>query len=113
MYLKNVQNSNCHFSVLQDYTKAVQTLLDYDESSRKRIPDHSDGSPDVNLPSVFNFYVFLRSHPLVIRQKLLQEENLGISLNIDCETCNVTFIVVRKCICLNIFKIQFETNNGI
>ena len=51
--------------LLQDYSVALETLLRSNHPGDGEAEGHSDKSPD---PTIFNFYFFLRSHPLLIRR---------------------------------------------
>ncbi|XP_053667929.1 dmX-like protein 2 [Anopheles marshallii] len=65
--------------ILKDYTGSLSTLLDSqigsmhplfdDESAALGNVSHHDASHSTN-PNVFNFYVYLRTHPLLIRQHI-------------------------------------------
>ncbi|XP_053676697.1 dmX-like protein 1 [Anopheles nili] len=65
--------------ILKDYTGSLSTLLDSqigsmhplfdDESAALGSGSHHDTSHSTN-PNVFNFYVYLRTHPLLIRQHI-------------------------------------------
>ncbi|KAI1301706.1 DmX-like protein 2 [Halotydeus destructor] len=76
----NQQNSKAHpdpflrsmaYWTLQEYSLSLTTLLDkdvgYDHSARDSKKDKSWVSPNV-----FNFYLFLRTHPLIIRRHCAQ-----------------------------------------
>ncbi|KAK0411859.1 hypothetical protein QR680_005883 [Steinernema hermaphroditum] len=54
------------FWLLKDYARAASTLLE--EASKDRFK--SSDLNDCALSDIFNFYTFLRRHPLVVRQKL-------------------------------------------
>ncbi|TKR87267.1 hypothetical protein L596_011689 [Steinernema carpocapsae] len=54
------------FWLLKDYTRAASTLLE--EASKDRF--ESSDLNDCSLSDIFNFYTYLRKHPLVVRQKL-------------------------------------------
>ncbi|KAM9368029.1 dmX-like protein 1 [Phaethornis superciliosus] len=47
--------------ILEDYSKALDTLI------KHSVQDEGDGSSSCN-PAVFNFYNFLRTHPLLLRR---------------------------------------------
>lgn len=53
---------------LKEYSQAASTLLE--EGSK----DHFECPADCSLSDIFNFYIFLRNHPLVMRQKLADVE---------------------------------------
>ncbi|XP_035898477.1 dmX-like protein 2 isoform X2 [Anopheles stephensi] len=65
--------------ILKDYTGSLSTLLDSqigsmhplfdDESAALGHASHHDAGHSTN-PNVFNFYVYLRTHPLLIRQHI-------------------------------------------
>uniref|UniRef100_A0A182VT50 RAVE complex protein Rav1 C-terminal domain-containing protein n=1 Tax=Anopheles minimus TaxID=112268 RepID=A0A182VT50_9DIPT len=65
--------------ILKDYTGSLSTLLDSqigsmhplfdDESAALGNASHHDAGHSTN-PNVFNFYVYLRTHPLLIRQHI-------------------------------------------
>uniref|UniRef100_A0A9J2PHZ4 RAVE complex protein Rav1 C-terminal domain-containing protein n=1 Tax=Ascaris lumbricoides TaxID=6252 RepID=A0A9J2PHZ4_ASCLU len=50
---------------LKEYSRAAATLVE--EGGRKRFVE---SSTDCSLSDIFNFYSFLRNHPLVVRQRL-------------------------------------------
>ena len=52
--------------VLKDYTRAAHTLVEEAASGRM---EH-EKQETFTLANIFNFYTFLRRHPLVIRQRL-------------------------------------------
>ncbi|CAJ0582912.1 unnamed protein product, partial [Mesorhabditis spiculigera] len=55
--------------LLRDYAKAAHTLVE--EASSDRLDSNSDGRHEqFTLSNIFNFYTYLRLHPLVVRQKL-------------------------------------------
>ncbi|VDN05634.1 unnamed protein product [Thelazia callipaeda] len=56
---------------LKEYVRAANTLVD--EAGRV----HLDASTEYSLSDIFNFYSFIRTHPLVIRQRLV---NTGIQI---------------------------------
>ncbi len=60
--------------LLQDYPASLETFLQYPESSNKQqksrilaTADDEENSHVLN-PAIFNFYYFLRSHPVLIRR---------------------------------------------
>lgn len=61
--------------ILKDYSGSLSTLLDSNIGSMHPLFDdenastNADGSHATN-PNVFNFYVYLRTHPLLIRQHI-------------------------------------------
>ncbi|RWS14486.1 dmX-like protein 2, partial [Dinothrombium tinctorium] len=61
--------------ILQDYTAALTTLLETDigySHNSRRMNEDADKSESNIHPSVFNFYLYLRTHPLVVRRQLAQ-----------------------------------------
>lgn len=64
------------FWLLGQYTDSLSTLLE-------RRGDRGELSLSQNIasPSVFNFYIYLRNHPLIIRQQLALSANGNICLN--------------------------------
>nr|XP_039251703.1 dmX-like protein 1 isoform X3 [Styela clava] len=53
---------------LGSYDESLKTLLD----NRRRCSDETDLS-HVNITDIFNFYNFLRTHPLIMRQKKIDQ----------------------------------------
>ena len=49
---------------LKEYSRAAATLLQ--EGSKS----HFEKSTDCSLSDIFNFYTYLRNHPLVVRHRL-------------------------------------------
>lgn len=58
------------FWMLKDYSGALGTLLETQAGSNYKHREESDEEPYVTTPSVFNFYNYLRTHPLLVRQQL-------------------------------------------
>ncbi|KAG5673298.1 hypothetical protein PVAND_003358 [Polypedilum vanderplanki] len=66
--------------ILKDYSGSLSTLLQngvgilhkaYDDEDPLLNPDHGTNSNSTTAnPNVFNFYVYLRTHPLIIRQHI-------------------------------------------
>lgn len=54
--------------LLKDYNGALKTLLNV--SGRSLLDDADDFETNNGTQSVFNFYNFLRTHPLLVRQRL-------------------------------------------
>ncbi|VDK43174.1 unnamed protein product [Anisakis simplex] len=52
---------------LKEYSRAAATLVE--EGAKKRFEEQSSAT-DCSLSDIFNFYSFLRNHPLVVRQRL-------------------------------------------
>lgn len=59
--------------MLGDYNSALNTLLEIDigHNHAKYNPNESDKEININ-PSVFNFYLYLRNQPLIVRRQLAQ-----------------------------------------
>lgn len=53
------------FWLLAQYTDSLSTLLE-----RRGDKGELSRSQSIASPSVFNFYIYLRNHPLIIRQQL-------------------------------------------
>lgn len=53
------------FWLLAQYTDSLSTLLE-----RRGDKGELSRSQNIASPSVFNFYIYLRNHPLIIRQQL-------------------------------------------
>jgi hypothetical protein len=60
--------------MLQDYNTALTTLLEVDiGSSHPKYCNSDDESSDFGInPSVFNFYLYLRTQPLIVRRQFAQ-----------------------------------------
>ncbi|XP_039522136.1 dmX-like protein 1 isoform X1 [Pimephales promelas] len=63
------------FWVLDDYSRALDTLLEQPNEG-------AAGSSPCN-PEVFNFYTFLRSHPLLLRRHFGSSEKPGVCLPVE------------------------------
>lgn len=66
---------------LKEYVRAANTFVD--EAGHVQL----NSSMEYSLSDIFNFYSFIRIHPLVIRQRLA---NAGIQVEIctNCDVCN-------------------------
>lgn len=90
--------------MLQDYNGALKTLLltDIGLSHPKSASDDikSSGDDTTANPSVFNFYLYLRTHPLVVRRHFAQitEESRKSAKNINKkhETSNLKLTIQGK-----------------
>lgn len=67
--------------MIKDYTQALETLvskstngvkLETENNKPKKHDVDQSGNPDV-----FNFYNYLRTHPLVLRRQMLNQDNVG------------------------------------
>nr|KAG5690690.1 hypothetical protein BaRGS_013476 [Batillaria attramentaria] len=56
--------------MLKDYQAALQTLLEDNLGQRKSSDDSSDPDAHSTKPNIFNFYNYLRTHPLLLRLRL-------------------------------------------
>lgn len=54
--------------MLKDHDGALQTLLQTGVGAGRMLEEQDEGEKYFTSPSVFNFYNFLRAHPLIIRQ---------------------------------------------
>lgn len=54
--------------MLKDHEGALQTLLQTGVGAGHMLEEQDDGEKYFSSPSVFNFYNYLRAHPLIIRQ---------------------------------------------
>ena len=63
--------------LLQDYSTALETLLVAHEKSQSFADAKKAGEECPPDPSIFNFYIFLRSHPLLIRRNQLDYRSRG------------------------------------
>ncbi|RWS31393.1 dmX-like protein 2 [Leptotrombidium deliense] len=72
--------------ILLDYTQALTTLLEIDIGHNHHRHSNEEGDKTEFIhPSVFNFYLYLRTHPLVVRRQLAQtvQEKRGKELLCD------------------------------
>ena len=59
--------------MLQDYTSALNTLLETDIGHNHAKYDSNQMDKEINInPGVFNFYLYLRNQPLIVRRQLAQ-----------------------------------------
>ena len=56
--------------ILKDYSSALETLLDTDQLAARRTSPDSADCYATGPTSVFNFYNYLRTHPLIVRQHI-------------------------------------------
>ncbi|KAG7489192.1 dmX 1 isoform X1 [Solea senegalensis] len=74
--------------VLEDYSKALDTLLEHGTNR------NSSGTPEskceagssfvsTSNPEVFNFYIYLRTHPLLLRRHFCSSDNAKVSLTAE------------------------------
>ncbi|XP_069563830.1 dmX-like protein 1 isoform X1 [Brachyistius frenatus] len=74
--------------VLEDYSKALDTLLEQpaNRTSSGSTGNKSDtGSPSVSAcnPEVFNFYTYLRTHPLLLRRHFGSSDKAKVGLTAE------------------------------
>ncbi|XP_069136751.1 dmX-like protein 2 [Argopecten irradians] len=55
---------------LKDYRGSLNTLLHSNDSRHHKVMDSVELEGHNAMPSVFNFYNFLRTHPLLVRQRI-------------------------------------------
>ncbi|XP_033750320.1 dmX-like protein 2 [Pecten maximus] len=55
---------------LKDYRGSLNTLLHSNDSHHHKVMDSVELEGHNAMPSVFNFYNFLRTHPLLVRQRI-------------------------------------------
>lgn len=61
------------FWMLQEYSAALNTLLETDIGHSHAKYNPNDTDKEINIsPSVFNFYLYLRNQPLIVRRQLAQ-----------------------------------------
>ncbi|XP_036382466.1 dmX-like protein 1 isoform X2 [Megalops cyprinoides] len=73
--------------ILEDYSRALDTLLEQPSAS----PDsagHSQGAADTSpcQPEVFNFYTYLRTHPLLLRRHFGSSERASAKVGLTPES---------------------------
>ena len=56
--------------LFRDYRGSLKTLLHTSERVKRKVEDHSELEGHNTMPSVFNFYNYLRTHPLLIRERM-------------------------------------------
>ncbi|KAK3098460.1 hypothetical protein FSP39_019692 [Pinctada imbricata] len=56
--------------LFKDYRGSLKTLLHTSEKRKRKVEDHNELEGHNTLPSVFNFYNYLRTHPLLIRERI-------------------------------------------
>ncbi|KAM9392555.1 dmX-like protein 1 isoform 2-T2 [Pholidichthys leucotaenia] len=74
--------------VLEDYSKALDTLLEKPANSASpgtTESKHGAGSPPVSTcnPEVFNFYTYLRTHPLLLRRHFGSSDKAKVGLTAE------------------------------
>ncbi|KAJ3593834.1 hypothetical protein NHX12_006168 [Muraenolepis orangiensis] len=79
------------FWILKDYTRALDTLLE-------RIPKEEEDNQDVMVkscnPVVFSFYIYLRTHPLIIRRHFGSPE--GVAAAVEKSSVDEINLIERK-----------------
>ncbi|XP_047448756.1 dmX-like protein 1 [Mugil cephalus] len=72
--------------VLEDYSKALDTLLEQSTNSSRSTESKADaGSSFVSTcnPEVFNFYIYLRTHPLLLRRHFGSSDKAKVGLTAE------------------------------
>lgn len=59
---------------VKDYKQALNTLYDVEKGDLTTYSTSESSSTTTNISQVFNFYTFLKNHPLLIRQQLVDNE---------------------------------------
>lgn len=54
----------------KEYRKSLKTLLLSNSTKTQLSPDNQEGEVQSAMPNVFNFYNYLRTHPLILRHKI-------------------------------------------
>ena len=66
---------------IKDYKQALNTLYEIDfanifeKSTQHNVSEAPDAAVDTSISQVFNFYTFLKNHPLVLRHLLIEGNN--------------------------------------
>uniref|UniRef100_A0A3Q1EFY6 Dmx like 1 n=1 Tax=Acanthochromis polyacanthus TaxID=80966 RepID=A0A3Q1EFY6_9TELE len=73
--------------VLEDYSRALDALLEQPSNSSRSRPTESkcDSGPFVSTcnPEVFNFYIYLRTHPLLLRRHFGSSDKAKVGLTAE------------------------------
>uniref|UniRef100_A0A8C7D6C8 Dmx like 1 n=1 Tax=Oncorhynchus kisutch TaxID=8019 RepID=A0A8C7D6C8_ONCKI len=78
--------------VLEDYSRALDTLLEQPVVVRERCTS----STSLCSPEVFNFYTYLRTHPLLLRRHFGSSEKTRVGLTAEGRMANSISLVERR-----------------
>uniref|UniRef100_A0A674B9I6 Dmx like 1 n=1 Tax=Salmo trutta TaxID=8032 RepID=A0A674B9I6_SALTR len=83
--------------VLEDYSRALDTLLEQPAAPNLASPTQA-GTSSTSLcsPEVFNFYTYLRTHPLLLRRHFGSSEKTRVGLTAEGRMANSISLVERR-----------------
>ncbi|XP_060787870.1 dmX-like protein 1 isoform X2 [Neoarius graeffei] len=81
--------------VLDDYSRALDTLL---EQPDPNVDALHQGTTDLSPcnPEVFNFYTYLRTHPLLLRRHFGSSDKAKVGLTGQCSTADSISLIERR-----------------
>ncbi|XP_076859615.1 dmX-like protein 1 isoform X2 [Brachyhypopomus gauderio] len=81
--------------VLDDYSRALDTLL---EEPKQNFNASHQGSPTMSPcnPAVFNFYTYLRTHPLLLRRHFVSSDKAKMGLTAESRMADSISLVERR-----------------
>ncbi|XP_055367594.1 dmX-like protein 1 isoform X2 [Betta splendens] len=85
--------------VLEDYSRALDTLLEQPKNMTSSSPtEQSTASSFVSRsnPEVFNFYIYLRTHPLLLRRHFSSSEKAKVGLTTECRRASSISLEERR-----------------
>ncbi|XP_056151109.1 dmX-like protein 1 [Lampris incognitus] len=81
--------------VLEDYSRALDTLLEQPSNSAGTGSSGSSSLSPCN-PEVFNFYIYLRTHPLLLRRHFSSSDKAKVGLTAECRRADSISLVERR-----------------
>ncbi|KAM4616891.1 dmX-like protein 1 [Polymixia lowei] len=87
--------------VLEDYSRALDTLLEQPANttgsgSAGSTSDTGPSSMSPCNPEVFNFYTYLRTHPLLLRRHFASSDKAKVGLTAECRRADSISLVERR-----------------
>ncbi|XP_026199010.1 dmX-like protein 1 isoform X2 [Anabas testudineus] len=81
--------------VLEDYSRALDTLLEQPSNSENKCDTGSSSVSTCN-PEVFNFYIYLRTHPLLLRRHFSSSDKAKVGLTAECRRADSISLEERR-----------------
>ncbi|XP_075875590.1 dmX-like protein 1 isoform X2 [Nelusetta ayraudi] len=69
--------------VLEDYSGALDTLLEQPVKNTRSVSTEASSAVSTCNPEVFNFYTYLRTHPLLLRRHLASSDKARVGLTAE------------------------------
>uniref|UniRef100_M4APN4 Dmx like 1 n=1 Tax=Xiphophorus maculatus TaxID=8083 RepID=M4APN4_XIPMA len=78
------------FWVLEDYSKALDTLIEQPTNCK------SSSTMSASNPEVFNFYIYLRTHPLLLRRHFSSSDKAKVALTTEVRRADTISLDERR-----------------